>query len=232
MSNKVVQIIEEQINAWKHSNTLASSRLRGKKTYPVITISREFGAQGADLAAHLGQMIGFKVWDKDLLQAIAKEIGGGIRTIEVLDERRQQTVEDTVSGFLMNIPTNMNYLRSLIRVIKTIEEYGNSIIVGRAANYICKNPKSLHIRVVCPLNKRIAIYAKKMNLSLAETKEIIERKDREREDFVNQNFHKDMKVPTDYDLIINSDRFTIEQMASIILQAYEKKTGMKIKVHG
>ncbi len=232
MTKKVVQIIEEQISAWKHSNSLARSRASVKKMYPVITISREFGARGAALAAHLGINIGFKVWDKDLLQAIAKELGGGMRTIEVLDERRQQTVEDTVSGFLMNIPTNMNYLRSLTRVIKTIEEYGNSIIVGRGANYICKNPKSLHVRVVCPLNKRIAEYAGKMNLSQPETKEIIERKDREREDFVNQNFHKNLNTPTDYDLIINSDRFTIDQMASIIVQAYEKKTGMKVAVHG
>jgi CMP/dCMP kinase len=231
MSNKVVQIIEEQINAWRHSNTIASQRAPEKKSYPLITISREFGAQGAVLAAHLGKMMGFKVWDKDLLQAIAKEIGGGIRTIEVLDERRQQTVEDTVSGFLMNIPTNMNYLRSLIRVIKTIDEYGNSIIVGRAANFICKNSKSLHIRVICPLNKRVLDYAKKMNLTQPEAREIIERKDREREDFVNQNFHKDINSPVNYDLILNSGGFTVDQMSSIILQAYENKTGMKVKIH-
>lgn len=231
MTKKALKIIEEQMKAWKHSNTIAGSRTPVKKVFPVITVSREFGAEGAALASKIGKLIGFKLWDKELLQAISNELGGGIRTIEILDERRQKTVEDTVSGFLMNIPTNMNYLRSLIRVIHTIEEYGNSIIVGRGANFICKNPKSLHIKVICPINKRVLDYAKKMNLTQPEAREIIERKDRERQDFISQNFHKDISSPLNYDLVLNSERLTVDQMSAIVLEAYEKKTGMKVKAH-
>jgi len=229
MPRNIARIIEEQINSWKFENTVAKSRPSSQKKYPIITVSREFGARGAALGEYLGELIGFKVWDKELLEAIANEMGEGIRTIETLDERRMQMMEDTVTGFLANIPTNMTYLRSLIRVVKTIESYGNGIIVGRGANYICKNPGAFHVRVVSPLNKRIIEFAARQNISLEEAKLTVERKDREREEFIKKNFHRNVEEPTDYHLILNSGEFTIDQMVSIVLKAYKKRTGREIK---
>lgn len=229
MPRNIARIIEEQINSWKFENTVAKSRPSSQKKYPIITVSREFGARGAALGEYLGELIGFKVWDKELLEAIANEMGEGIRTIKTLDERRMQMMEDTVTGFLANIPTNMTYLRSLIRVVKTIESYGNGIIVGRGANYICKNPGAFHVRVVSPLNKRILEFAARQNISLEEAKYIVKRKDREREEFIKKNFHKDVTEPTDYHLILNSGEFTMDQMASIVINAYKKRTGREIK---
>lgn len=230
MPKNIAKIIEEQINSWKFTNLVAKSRPSTQKKYPIITISREFGARGAALGEFMGEKMGFKVWDKELLQSIADELGGGVRTIESLDERSMQTVEDTVTGFMMNIPTNMNYLRSLIRVVKTIESYGNGIIVGRGANYISRAPEAFHIRVVCPINKRVIQYAAKENISAEESSYIIRRKDREREEFIRKNFHKNVAEPSDYHLILNSDVFTIDQMASVAISAYKKITGRELRI--
>ncbi len=229
MPKNIAKIIEEQINSWKFTNPIAKSRPATQRKYPIITISREFGARGAALGEYLGELIGFKVWDKELLQAIANEMGEGVRSIESLDERRMQMVEDTVTGFLVNVPTNMTYLRSLIKVVKTIESYGNGIIVGRGANYICKNPGALHIRVVSPVNKRIIEFASRENISVEGAEYIIERKDREREEFVRKNFYKNVAEPSDYHLILNSGKFTIDQMASIAISAYKKRTGRELE---
>jgi cytidylate kinase len=230
MARNISKIIEEQINTWKLSNTVAKSRISSHRKYPIITISREFGARGAALGEYLGEKLGFKVWDKELLQAIANEMGGGIRTIESLDERRLQTVEDTITGFLINIPTNMTYLRSLIKAVKTIEGYGNGIIVGRGANYICKNPGALHIRVVSPKNERVFEYANRENISVEKARYIIDNKDWEREEFIRKNFHKDVTEPSDYHLVLNSEVFSIDQMASIVIRAYKKRCGREIMI--
>lgn len=228
---KAAQIIEEQILEWKHRHTTTSSRAPKKHTYPIITISREFGARGAAFASHLARKIGYKVWDKDLLQAITEEVGAGLKTVESVDERRRQTVEDTVTGFFHNIPTNVSYLRSLIRVVSTIEEFGNSIIVGRGANYICKNPKALHVKIVSPLKFRIEDYAKRENISTTEVKRLIESKDNERREFIYQNFHRDMNESSDYDIVINANSFTLDEMAEMVIHAYEKKAGILVKVY-
>jgi hypothetical protein len=229
-SIKAAKIIEEQIKEWKIRHSIAGSRAPKKHVYPVITISREFGAKGALFAAHLGKKIGYKIWDKDLLQAITKEVGTGLKSVESVDERRIQTMEDTVSGFFKNLPTNVSYLRSLIRVVSTIEEFGNSIIVGRGANYICKNPKALHVRIVSPLKTRVEGLSKRENMSLTEAKEMIETKDGERWEFVKMNFNKDMKEGADYDMVINAKSFSLEEMADLVINAYEKKAGVSVKV--
>lgn len=228
---KASQIIEEQIQSWKLRHTVTSSRAPKKHIYPVITISREFGARGAAFASHLAKKIGYKVWDKDLLQAITIEVGSGLKMVESVDERRRQTVEDAVTGFFHNMPTNVSYLRSLIRVVNKIEEYGNSIIVGRGANYICKNPKALHVRIVSPLKFRIEEFAKRENISKTEAKRLIQDKDKERKVFVNQNFHRDMNESSDYDMVINAKSFTLDEMAEIVINAYEKKAGIVVKVY-
>lgn len=224
MGRRTEQIIEEQINAWSHQNLrhLRSRSRRRKK--PAITISREYGALGAALGRLMGEKMDFKVWDDKLLAAIADELDSNENMIETVDERLREPVQDTVAGFLKNINTNVNYLRSLIRVVKTIESYGNCIIVGRGANYICQKDSSFHLRVVSPIEKRVEGYAERENISNEQALSIIREKDAERANFVEYNFNKDVANAADYDLLLNSGTYTLEEMFAIAQEAYKKKT--------
>lgn len=230
MSNKVSQIVEEQIKAWSRNSTIKTSKTveEQKHKSALITISREYGAKGARLAKFLGNKTGYDVWDKNILQEIANDLNSDKKIVESLDERRQQIVEDTVSVFLNNVHTNVKYLRSLARVVRSIEEHGKAIVVGRGANYICQNPYSLHLRVVSPLNARVADYSERKQITKAKAKEIINQKDRERAEFIKRNFSKDVTNASDYDLLINSDVFTLEQMSEIVIEAYRKKSGVEL----
>lgn len=227
MALKVTRIVDQQIKAWSYRNSQGKPVRSETSIVPVITISREFGARGAALAGVLNQKIDFKIWDKEILQAIATELGSDQKLLKTLDERRQQVVEDTVAGFMDHIYTNVSYLKSLIRVVKTIEEHGKSIIVGRGANYICQHPGSLHLRIVSPFKKRVEDYASKEKLSLHESRRIIREKDRERAEFIKENFLRDVSNASDYDLIINSNTYSLEQATDMVLDAYEMKTGLK-----
>lgn len=229
MAKKVAQIVEEQVNVWKRQSA-GRPIIPKSKRYPTMTISREFGARGAALAELIGRKTGFKVWDKEILKAISEELGSDEKFLETLDERSQQGVENTVAGFLKNIHTNENYLRSLIRVLKTIEEHGNSIIVGRGANYICKKPLTFHVRVVSPFQTRVAEFGKREGLSTYDARQFVEEKDEERAEFIRRNFYKNVSNPSDYHLIVNSKVFSMDQMAEIVLMSYQKRTGMDIKV--
>ncbi len=232
MARKITRIVEKQINNWSRRNSLRDAPDQNNRhdKYPVITISREFGAPGAALAEYMGNRTDFDVWDKKLLKAIAEELGSDQKFIETLDERRQQAVEDAVAAFITNLNTNVSYLHSLIRIVRTIEEHGKSIIVGRGSNYICQQPNSLHVRLVAPLKHRIADYAKRKNLDRDEVKRLAEQKDRERTEFIRQNFQKEISNPPDYDLIINAEKYSLDQMAELVLNAYRIKTGKTVEM--
>lgn len=231
MANILNRIINEQIKTWEHKNSGKKKILppRGK-TYPVITVSREFGARGAALAELMGEKIGFKVWDRNILQVIAEQLGSDQKMVEKMDETHRELIQDMVAGFMKNVNTNVNYLRSLKKVLKTIESRGNAIIVGRGANYICNKPDSLHVRIVSPLDKRTTDYAAREGLRKEEALSVIQETDAERAEFLRYYFKKDISNSSDYDLVLNSGIFKLEEMMNIVMIAYEQKTHHKLRI--
>lgn len=224
------KIIEDRIRLWEHESPKKKVSTPKTKPYPVITISREYGARGAAFGAYFGGKIGFKAWNREILQSIADKLGRDEKFLESLDEARRETIEDLVFGFIQNINTSSKFIHTLNQVVKTIEDHGNSIIVGRGSNYICENPDSLHVRIVSPLNKRVADYAARENISQEKALSKIKKTDEERTEFIRFYFNKDINNSYDYDLIINSGTFDFEDMMMIILKAYERKTGFVLQV--
>lgn len=228
MPMTVSQIVDKQIKEWDHRTAMLSSSRQKEAFFPLITISREFGALGGALAEKLGVTTGFEVWDRELLGAIAEDMDSDQKMLETLDERRKQDVEDVVSSFISDIHTNVNYFRSLIRVVKTIEEHGRGIIVGRGGNYICQKQENLNIRLVRPFKSRVKHIAEKHKIPESEARDLIRKKDEEREEFVQRFLYKDLTTASDYDLIINTDTFNLDRVETMVIEAYKSKTGRTI----
>ncbi|MDZ7718004.1 MAG: cytidylate kinase-like family protein [Balneolaceae bacterium] len=230
MSKIFHKIIDEQIKSWELESSFKNKIITPKgDPFPVITISREFGARGAALALLMGEGIGFKVWDRDILQTIAKKLGSSEKYLESLDENRRILIEDVVVGLMKNVNTNVNYLRTLTRLIRTIEYHGNAIIVGRGANYICRDPHSFHVRIVSPIEKRAEGYSSRQGITKAEAFSIINKTDAERAEFVRYYFKNEISKASDYDLVLNSGIFSLQEMMKIIVEAYEQKSELKLE---
>lgn len=227
--NSIDRIITEEALSWAMRESKARKNLLKKEKYPVITISREYGAGGKSLALELGKRIGFKIWDKELLSAIAEEAGADEKFMSSLDERRRKMIDDFLYGSFMGSElSNTQYFRSLLRVVHTIGEHGNSIIVGRGGNHIIKSSKALHVRLVLPFKDRIAAIAKSEGISKDQAEKVIIDRDKERNDFIQYYFKHDPTDPQEYDIVLNSGVFGIEKLADLVLYAYEKKTGKTI----
>lgn len=225
MSN-IEKLISEQVLSWSMNEKMTRRNQETPITWPAITISREYGARGRSLAVELGRRTGFTVWDKELLSAIAEVAGADERLLASLDERRRKIVEDSLYGALMGSKlSNTHYFRSLLRVVHTIRVHGQSIIVGRGSNYIIKTQDVLRLRIVCPIEDRVAHVAATEGISEQDSQKLIKARDTERDDFIRYYFKKNSSNPEDYDLVLNSGVFNIEQMADLILEAYQKKTG-------
>lgn len=228
MAKRVAQMIEDQVNFWRLNHpTQPKTHPKGRKL-PVITISREFGAQGLAIALMLEKRLGFKVWDKEILEVISIKLGSNVNYLEALDENAQSLVNDTIFGLLNQKGTHLNYLMYLVKAIQAIERYGSSIIVGRGGNYICDPKKALNIRLVAPLNARIAHIAKKDGLTKEKAKALILKKDEERANFTKRNFNKDIRQTSDYDLILNSASLGLEECSELIIRAYEQRVGVEL----
>jgi cytidylate kinase len=226
---KIDQIISEQVLTWARREAKYRQKKEAPGAWPVITISREFGARGGALAKKINKRIGFKVWDKELLTAITKETGADERFIASLDERRRKMIDDALYGsFMGSKHSNTHYFRSLMRVVHTIGAHGKSIIVGRGSSYIIESPSALRVRIVCPVEDRISYIAQQEGISEKEAQKMIFNRDAERKDFIQYYFKRDAGEPEDFDLVLNSGVFNINQLADLTLLAYEKKVGKAV----
>ncbi len=225
---KIEEIVNKQVRTWSKSIRDATREGRASAYWPIVTISREFGALGAALANRIGKKAGFSVWNRELVQAIAEDAAANEELVGSLDEHRRKSVEDAVLGALMGSKvTNVQYLRSLMRLVHTISTHGRAIIVGRGANYICRADQALKVRLVCPLADRVRGYSERQGISEREAKQIIQRMDNDRADFVRRQFRRDVTSPADYDLVLNSSTFNLDQLVDLVLEAYEARFGRK-----
>ncbi len=213
------RMLSEQIGRW----SMQQKSERPSRPYrPVITISRSYGAGGAELALFLGERIDFPVWDRELVRAIAEERGGDERLMATLDERRRSQVDETVRSLILGMDqTNHKYFRSLMRIVRTLSQHGSSIIVGRGANFAVSPERALRVRVDAPIEWRAARIAHRNGWQLEKARREVVRKDAERTDFVRHHFKGDVADASNYDLTVNPEYLSLSRIADMVQLAYE-----------
>jgi cytidylate kinase len=111
--------------------------------------------------------------------------------------------------------------RHLAETILSIGEHGDSIIVGRGANFLLSPRTTLRVRVVAELADRVTVMARDLNVSDQEAQRHILDADRQRRHYIKEHFHVDLASPLCYDLTLNSSRIPVSQCADLIITALE-----------
>lgn len=215
----IQQIIEEQVHKWR---TIYPRKEEKKVT--VITISRQAGSGGHIVAQRLAQGLGFDLFDQEITHAVADNSHMRTLVVESLDEKGVSAIEDIISAVVEKHHLwGYEYMHHLARVIATIGKHGNSVILGRGANFILPRDETLRVRVIAPLEHRIRNVGEWLNLSPAEAKEYILKIDSERKDFIKKYFKADIDNSEHNDLVINLESLSIEAGVEIIKTALNFK---------
>ncbi len=226
-ASSIQQVVERQCRRWE---ILREHRAKEEKPahWPVITIEREFGARGEALGRVLAERSGFTFWDGELVHAVAEESGANETILRSLDEHRRNVIEESIQGALLGgRHMQSEYLRGLAKLLGTISAHGASVVMGRGAQYLLAPEAALRVRVVSPLEARVQGYAQRQSIEQSRARAEVERSDAERLRFVRKLFSKDATVASDYDLVVSTGTFDIEQAAGIVLEAYGAKFGRR-----
>lgn len=200
----------------------------------VITISRQLGSGGRRIAEALGEILGFPVYDKEILEILAKESGWYQKKMfEVLDERVRDQIDELLAGLLpreFRQPSQYTYFHHLPKVISTLSQT-DCIILGRGAHLLL--PDSLKVRIEASMKTRVENMIHFEKLTKEEAKKKIMDSDKSRERFIRHiislfpgkcSWIKDRLM---YDLVINTDHFKIKDATSIIMEAAKIKFDLK-----
>ena len=185
-----------------------------------ITISRESGAGGAAVARELGRVLGWPVYDRELLERIAEQAGLRAELLESLDEKRSHWLTEILESFTrVSRMSPASYARHMAETILALASHGHCVIVGRGCTSIVPSKTSLRVRLVASLDDRTDRICQRLGISKVAAIEHVRFNDAHREGFVKDHFHHNVGDPHDYDLIVNTSRFSIEESAHMIIEA-------------
>lgn len=208
------KLIDEQVKKWEFARSQKEER---KIIKPVVSISREPGSGGRLIAEALSEKIGFTVFHQEVVHEMAKNAEVGIRIIETLDERGLNVIDNWIGSIIQDRHLWPDeYMKHLMKLIGTIGKHGNSIIVGRGANFILLPQKSLKVRIIAPFKERVANISKSFDISEEDADFRIIRTESNRRAFVRKHFNAKISEPLHYDLIINTGVLSIPDAVTAI----------------
>src|SRR5262249_28050963 len=127
-----------------------------------IAISREAGANGTGIARLVGERLGWPVYDRELLERIAHNMGLHARLVENVDEKQRSWLEESLAGLSSaRALSGSRYVRHLVRTVLSLAARGNCVLVGRGAAQVLPAGTTLRVRLVAPLEARITAVSRK-----------------------------------------------------------------------
>lgn len=190
-----------------------------------IAISRETGTRGPAVARAVGLRLGWPVYDHELLELVARELRVGTKVLESVDEHHITWLQECVEAFAA-VPAvrEHKYVHHLIEVMLSLAARGNCVIVGRGSPFVLPPVSTLRVRLSAPAADRVAVVARELGLSQAEAARHVDQTDRDRVQFVKMHFLHDSTDMRNYDLFVNTSQFSMDDCASLIVDALHQKS--------
>lgn len=226
MSRSIDQIVNRQFLRWMEQQKVQTRREQttADDQRPMITLSREFGARGAEVGRLVAERLGFQFHSQELVHEIAKQARVRQQLVASLDERARDDIEQWVTELMDGgafSPTD--YLKNLTKVILSLGRHGKGVVVGRGAQYILDPKRTLRVRAVAPLDVRVRRIATRDGMSRADARSACLRVDSERTAFYHQHFERDQSDPHDYDLLLNTATLPIDACVDLVARAFKAK---------
>ncbi len=197
----------------------------------VITIGRQFGSGGHEIGEKVAEYFGIKFYDKELLTRVAQESGFCEEMIQNHDERTTNSflynlVMDTYSfGYnssYVDMPISHKVFLAQFDTIKNIAKEGPCVIVGRCADYaLSEFDNVINLFIYGNEECKVKRIIEKYELSEAKAKDMLIKKDKQRQSYYNYYSFKKWGRADSYDLCINSSVLGVEGTVKLIAQYVE-----------
>lgn len=196
------------------------------KLRPVLTISRMTGAGGVAIAAQLaaqlrageeGEELPWAAFDKTLIDAVLMDQELPMRLRRYMPEDRVSPVNALLGEIFGLHPSTLALFQKTNETMLRLAHLGHVILVGRGANLVTAQlPHALHVRLVCSLEQGVRRTMTNRACSEREAEDLVLREDRARARYVKQHFGVDITDPRHYHLILNTDRFTDDEVVDLL----------------
>ena len=187
-----------------------------------VCISRETGAGAGTIGRMVGTRLDWKVFDHELLEAIAGRMELATDEVRAFDELAPSVVQDWILPLREeHYAPQEAYLDHLAKLVEAIGRAGDSIIIGRGAGFLLPREETLLVRIVAPMKARTVRLSERMGVSVRTARRAARDLDRRRAHFVRTMYRLDENDPHNYDLVLDSQSLGLPIAAEIIVRTVE-----------
>ena len=201
-----------------------------------ITISREYGSGGGEIAVRLARRLGWNLIDHEVVVRVAEKLHVSVEEAEEHDEcvehlasrifKSLRLVHPTMP-MTVEIPPSMDsraFYEARCQIIEGAVASGHVVIVGRGAQaHLAKRRDVLHVRIVAPFELRLAYVMSREGLDWEAAQARIMKKDQERTRYIETFYHRHPSDAHLSDLVLNTGILELESAAEVIAIVLERK---------
>jgi cytidylate kinase len=205
-----------------------------RQSIPIVTIRGSLGSGAPEVGRQAADKLHFDYVDREIIaevaarlhrqeqDVIAKEMPDG-SLLSRIAEALGRSGECFEGAYLPAWEIRLDdtrYLASLESVVKELARSQSLVIRGRGSQFILKDyPGALHVLVVAPIEVRVKRVMENLGLDRETAKREIARFDNSRREFIKRYFHAELEDPAYYDIVINTQRLSLEAAASLVVNA-------------
>lgn len=227
----VESLIDRQMRMWEVRQKLAAEggeaarrELVHLEQGPWVTVSRQIGSGGVEIAEAAAAALGWQLYDREIVAGIAEHTHLREQVLGRVDGRSSSWLSDYLNHLLTPESISQDtFAREMIEVVWAIAREGRAVLVGRGANWLLDPQYGLRVRVVAPTEVRVATVARHQDVSTEEAGRVVRQRDEQTRSFIRQTFDRDINDPAGYDLVINTAHLSVSSAAGVVQSALRGK---------
>jgi cytidylate kinase len=203
----------------------------------IVTVEREYGCGGGEIAQRLAERLGWKLWDQALTEEIAHLAHCPQAVVEQREERTDPLYYRLFKSFLrgsyegslnapkLNLVDSENILKITQRVVLHAAGKGDCVIVGRGSQlFLSSRPDTFRVFLYAPREDKVRRLLSR-GKNEREAQELVDTVDRERAGFIEKYFHVEWPDRAVYHVMINTaagDEAVVQTIVNF-MKAYDSK---------
>jgi cytidylate kinase len=205
----------------------------------LITISRQYGAGGSEVARRVAEALGWRLVDNELVERVAARAGLAPEDVAKWEERVSTFVERLAGALAAATPElavpaeaggtvpklgEADLVRITESVVAEIAAEGRVVLVGRAAPAVlARQREALHVKLVAPKPHRVEAVAARLGVSQEQAAAAVDESDSTRARYHRQYYHRDWNDPVNYHLVLNTGTLGLDGATDVIVAVAKRR---------
>ena len=206
---------------------------------PIVTVSRQYGSGGSEVAERVANALGWKLYDNAVVEEVAARLRLTPAEVSAREERVPSLVERMASAMALGVPEVMPVVGDMAavpseermvmvtkRVIEDAVEAGPAVLVGRGAQcMLARRSDALHVYCYAAEEDLIRYVIENLDIPAAEAAKKVADMNHQREAYVRLHWKRNWRDVANYDLCVNTATLGVEGAARLVTEVARERFG-------